>query len=417
MSILGGNHVVKDGLILYYSTKRKRAISSLGCGGFIGSTEGIKDLSGMGNHGTFVGDIRVYGLNYYTIYALSYSEGSRTPPNREGLTAGYNNITSGKAYDYDRGLNVDVYNNDTQAWLGTSYFNGTRRSGKCYDNYDGAIKVAECAQFVTDYDEIKRRFPNSTYVMGASHASDYKTPDMLDRIVDCGGPASVLNWSTSQRLEWILVGRPGCGVGNAYGWVLENNDPYVAHINAGFPTLKGSSLDLDGATGKIDCGVIDYSSFTGLTVSCWVKANLGTSYKDTLMSSWGPSASSDFCWLLFDSWWENGKLDFLVSSTGTTYTGVRTSSVVPANIWVQITATWTPFAMKIYINGVLDNTNTTSIPASLKDNVYATMVGHDDDNSGRWLNGRIDDMKIYGRAISEAEDLRNFNSLRSHYGV
>jgi len=417
MSIIGGPAVIRTNPILRYSSRAKNRVSKLGCGGFIGSTEGINDLSGSSNHGTFSGNVKLTGLSYYTTYALTYPETSQTPAAREGLTAGYNNITSGKYQDYGRGLNVSVYDNDSNVWLPSSYFNGTRSSGRCYDNYNSAIKVAECGQFVTDYDNIKTQFPNSIYVMGASHASDYKTPDMLNRIVDCGGPTSVLGWSASSRLEWVLVGKPGSGAGKAYGFVLQNNSSAVAHLNFGVPRHGGTSLEFDGVDGNINCGVIDYSNVQGLTVSCWFNGNVGTAHKNTLMSSWGPSGSADYAWLLFDSWWSDRKLDFLVSANGTAYTGVRTASQVPTNTWTYVTATWSPAAMKIYINGVLDNTNTANIPASIMNNAYATLLGKDDDNAGRYWNGMLDDITINGYTQSDPEILQNFNALRGRYGL
>jgi len=57
--------------------------------------------------------------------------------------------------------------------------------------------------------------------------------------------------------------------------------------NNGFD-LDTVSFDSDAqiifnGSSKIDCGVVDYGEYVGLSVSCWFNGYVGTSYKDTLM--------------------------------------------------------------------------------------------------------------------------------------
>jgi hypothetical protein len=71
--------------------------------------------------------------------------------------------------------------------------------------------------------------------------------------------------------------------------------------------------------------------------------------------------------------------------------------------------------MKIYINGELDNTNTTSIPSSLMDNNYATYIGQDDDNTSRHFNGLMGTTKIYSKALSSKQIRKNYNHQKRRY--
>jgi hypothetical protein len=112
MSIEGGPRIESDGLVLYYDPANMRGMSALGCGEFTGSTEGPKDYSGNGNDGTFRYGATMSDRTYYTVYGITYPEGNYYPANRDGITTGLNNITSGISYNYSRALNFHVYDND-----------------------------------------------------------------------------------------------------------------------------------------------------------------------------------------------------------------------------------------------------------------------------------------------------------------
>lgn len=199
------------------------------------------------------------------------------------------------------------------------------------------------------------------------------------------------------------------------GWKdLSGNSNHGQLDNISYNSNAG--MEFSGTPDAIPCGIINYSSFTGLTVSCWFNGYTGSSYKDTLLSCWGDDVTSDYCWLLFDSWWEDGKLDFLCSSNGTTYTGVRTGSTISSNTWTYVTATWDSTSMKIYLNGSLSNTNTTSIPANLMNNNYNTIIGHDDDSSSRYFQGQISQVRIYDGVLTATEVLQNYNAHKTRFG-
>jgi hypothetical protein len=116
MTIHGGPKVEgMDDCVLYFDPARQQSMSDLGCGGYSGSTDGINDISGQGNHGSFVGDVKMANRTYYTVYSLTYPEGSQTPANRDGITVGYDERGVGVSKAYTRSLNFYVYDHDTNA--------------------------------------------------------------------------------------------------------------------------------------------------------------------------------------------------------------------------------------------------------------------------------------------------------------
>jgi|9_EtaG_2_1085328.scaffolds.fasta_scaffold03986_2 hypothetical protein len=110
------------------------------------------------------------------------------------------------------------------------------------------------------------------------------------------------------------------------------------------------------------------------------------------------------------------KYSFYLSGTSGYYGSgdmVSTSNVA-LNQWVHLVGTSDNVTRKIYINGVLDNTDPYS------DGIYSTDI---DLQIGRQLsggydyNGDISAIRIYDRALSAAEVLHNYNALKGRFGV
>ena len=156
--------------------------------------------------------------------------------------------------------------------------------------------------------------------------------------------------------------------------------------------------DFDGTDDLIDLGNINYNGLPGLTVATWVNS---TNYalNDTFMSSWGDNAYSNYAWLLFMSQWTSGKIDWLVSSGGTSYTRCAGGTRLTDALWYYVVGTWNPSgAMILYVNAVQDGTATG--PTSIKDNDFNTFIGCDSDGGSeskvrffRRRNGKCDDLE------------------------
>jgi hypothetical protein len=81
------------------------------------------------------------------------------------------------------------------------------------------------------------------------------------------------------------------------------------------------------------------------------------------------------------------------------------------NSWHLVQLVFTPStSIKFYIDGALNATNTTSIPASLfNNNLPVTLFRRDNVANPRWFGGTIDDPRIYNRALSQAEITSLYN--------
>ena len=83
------------------------------------------------------------------------------------------------------------------------------------------------------------------------------------------------------------------------------------------------------------------------------------------------------------------------------------------NTWYHIIATFdSSYNWKLYINGVLQNQ--TTLTNNPYQNSSAITIGQGD---GRKTNGELPVMKIYNRALTEAEVLQNYRHYKSRYNI
>ena len=196
-------------------------------------------------------------------------------------------------------------------------------------------------------------------------------------------------------------------------YTLDGDTPTDASGNGNDATING---DPDtGATGQVAGayefdGEDDFLSLPGFTPSddsvslaCWVNLDdLGTTgdYEGTQFHFWG-DGSPQFELVYFVRPDNSGSLEWWYydgEETGVTETGEEP----PIGEWAHIAGTYDDdngeFAL--YLDGSEIGTASATIDASF--NGDNNLVG-DHPGEDRWLDGRIDEVRFYDRALSESE--------------
>ena len=104
-------------------------------------------------------------------------------------------------------------------------------------------------------------------------------------------------------------------------------------------------------------------------------------------------------------WWWNGGTQQL-TTTGTP---------IPAGQWVHVAIAYQSGNQKIYINGVQRATLALTGPLSL--NNLPLQIGQDQGLAPRFWNGRIDEVRIYNRALSQSEVQTIMNATHPCVGL
>lgn len=176
----------------------------------------------------------------------------------------------------------------------------------------------------------------------------------------------------------------------------------------------GQGLSLDGSNDYVSVGTSTLgitAGSTGLTLASWVKVTTFQSY--TVMI--GKSHTSTYGgWQLNTNADSGNRFGGGVNVSGT-WTPVTSASTYSTGIWYHVSMTYDGAALRLYVNGVLDNT--VSAAGTIQ---YATSeaaevnIGRNPaaDVPLRYLTGSLDEVRIYNRTLSVAEITALYNQSR-----
>lgn len=161
---------------------------------------------------------------------------------------------------------------------------------------------------------------------------------------------------------------------------------------------SGYDLDLNGSSTYVNCGTINMNG-SALTLQAWVKVQAFKSSSPWISSVLGtedPNSSSSAFIRLGDGNLAPEKPQFVLRINGAPQKLDAISSLT-TNKWYHLSATYDGTTMKLYINGVLDNTLTVS--GSISSN-GPFAIGRNYADS-RILNGEIDEASVFLATLSE----------------
>ena len=413
-----GPNIVTDGLVLALDGySNVRGFSKFGTSGTNNSHRAIRNLVNIGGPSsefTLSNTSQLTGAEYFTLYALRYPESSRTPANRDGITPGFSNTSATKTYDCSRDLNYFVFDETTNEWVANGYFNGERINGHSYDTYDG--EPDQHQKFQDDYDVIKEAFPNATHIVIGSHSAgnvDNDT-DTVTRLKEIGLPASHTGLGTN---EFVLVGK--VNKPHTHHYLKNNVDSTVAHMNLRLPLEGlGGSMIFDGTDDRIDgingLGISNYSN--PFSMECVFKVPTDGTWANSYFSNvFSIAGSYGGQYGIYKS--GNDTIGFQIRDATTG--GYCTSAEHSKNVYHHVVATFGGGSgMKLYINGELESSNTTSFTGTPDStNLYIGGQRAFGGNVGSWFNGEIPIAKYYNKELSSSEAMQNYNAYRKRFGI
>ena len=171
-------------------------------------------------------------------------------------------------------------------------------------------------------------------------------------------------------------------------------------------TEGGSSLLFDGSNDLVKVADSDALDLVGnkLTISCRVRRSTASS--GNLVKK--ADASNGYrLWLT-----SGGAVQFDVLLGGTTKT-VTSATTIPLNTWKHVCARYDGSELRVFIGGTKETASTAST-ASLAATTEALWLGYYDGTSHH-LNGYLDDVSIYKRALTDAEITALSNNRMGRY--
>jgi hypothetical protein len=192
-----------------------------------------------------------------------------------------------------------------------------------------------------------------------------------------------------------------------------SNPPYSDGCPVWVDGKFGRALGFDGVDDYVKIGSIDVLKNQPFSIEVLVK----TSDASGIMVSY-ENGSGYYGWRLSSD--SNGITGFVkfgfVNASGDWVVDVNSSSSIADNKWHHVVGIDDSTNLKIYIDGKLDGS---SISGNLVwDANMDLFLGVAMQNGGiNWLNGSMDEVRIYNRELSEEEIKENYNSQPSDYQI
>ena len=195
-------------------------------------------------------------------------------------------------------------------------------------------------------------------------------------------------------------------------WALDNR--LDSHTGGYDLTITGS-IGFGGANTPPNPDAVTFSNGVSLsttdaalplptgaqTFAAWVRSISLTNNQD-IMTCWDTVGDRAFLLRFVGS---SNKLNFRISSTGSDNITIDSATSLAVNTWTHVCAVFVPStSITIYIDGVSDASNTTSIPASINDSADDFVMGNRTvGGTSNFWNGQIDEACIFDKALSADE--------------
>jgi hypothetical protein len=136
----------------------------------------------------------------------------------------------------------------------------------------------------------------------------------------------------------------------------------------------------------------------GITMSAWINLNSRrTTHESFIGKGVHGTGSSSYSLLGFSA----NKVG--VRFRGLTPIDVPSTTTPPLNTWFHLAATYNGSQIKIFYNGILETTQ--SVTGAITSNSNNLYIGTDKDRAIYTVDGKMDDVRIYGSALSDTDIL------------
>ena len=157
----------------------------------------------------------------------------------------------------------------------------------------------------------------------------------------------------------------------------------------------GSALSFDGSNDWVTVpNDADFNLTSGLTLEAWVYPTaLGTTWRTVIMKE----RASALAYALYAN---NNTSDPTARVFTTSDLATSGTTQLPLNTWSHLTMTWASSTLRLYVNGT--QVSTRAAAGSLTTGTGPLRIGGNSFSS-QWFSGRIDELRVYRRALSASE--------------
>lgn len=257
-----------------------------------------------------------------------------------------------------------------------AYFNGSLDDVRIYNRVLSTTEIQQLYNLssITKFSMTPRGIPSTGLESGLAGHWTFDGPKMLTNVADSSGSG--------------------------------NNGSLIGQTSTTTVAGKlGQALQLDGINDYVNFGNNSSLNITGPgSISVWIRVNSWKTNYDQIIWKKGPGWADIHYGII-----RNSTASYFVGnlSNGTNYLGADgpRSSTITLGKWYHLAYTWDGAKAKMYTNGVeTDSKDTTILPKNEAANVLIS--------SYYPLDGSVDDVRIYNRALSPTEVMQLYKQGR-----
>jgi hypothetical protein len=306
---------------------------------------------------------------------------------------------------------AEVYDPASNAWSPAGYLNNPRLDQGAARLPDGRVIVLGGTDLSGPYplDSTEVYDPNANaWSIGPSMPDGRKKAEVVSlrdgQVLVAGGedvthvrPTTAFLYTpvSPDPAAYLVADYPFSGDANDRGPYGMNGVNHGATLTSDRRGSASSAYYFNGSAYIDIPGGAALNGMSSFTLSAWIN----TVIKDNGVILSKASPNRDFALSL--SWVGGGSVNAQFAHDATYYHCWATEPKVPANTWTHLTAVWTGSAWRLYINGALSMERVVNGPAPLWTGT-SFQIGALVSAYGRFV-GSIDDVRIYSKALSEAE--------------
>jgi endo-1,4-beta-mannosidase len=310
----------------------------------------------------------------------------------------YLTVTPSSPYDYDKEGTLNVVLSYTinladnfYTWI-WSVFDW---AGNMVDSKNNTLIIDTMLPQYTFTSPANNSYFNTTSVLFNVSSSDSPNASIIPNIDN-----SLVSWWRMDEANSTTV----------FDYINRNNGTITGGATQITNGKLGKAFDFDGNGDYVT--ILNGQSINitnALTISGWVYIKNNTNFMHLVSRSGGTNERT------YSSYVSAGKINFVINSDGTIGGGktATANDVSPLNEWVYYAGVFNGTTSVLYINGVLQATQTS---------YTGTIFGNSDENlyigglAGlQYFNGSIDDVMIFNRSLSADEIKSLYNATAYQY--
>ncbi len=198
--------------------------------------------------------------------------------------------------------------------------------------------------------------------------------------------------------------------GNADDESVNNNNGTIdgASFSDDRFEYDNSALSFDGIDDYVNTSLTSITNLQNLTVSAWVIADNDTKSM-SVVSKYRHNSDNN----LDDSFYLgilDGKIRWQLNA-GDSYSIVDANDNVADGQWHHVVGIWDGTDQIVYVDGIQDSLLSCSGDGTINNTDLAVIIGRTvaNDDDIRWFDGKIDDIRLYKRALTSDEILKLYN--------